>query len=58
MNDVIEEPKHKQRFVWVKDKVGNEHVCRIEDLQNPKNVTDEDLKNCLDDASRALLIGD
>lgn len=58
MNDVIEEPKHKQRFVWVKNKARNEHVCVIEDLQNPKNVTDEDLKSCLDDESRALPIGD
>lgn len=43
MDDVIEEPKHKQRFVWVKDKAVNEYVCRIEDLRNPKNVTDEDV---------------
>ena len=58
MADIIEEPKHKNRFVWVKDKAGNEFVCRIEDLEDPKNVNEEDLKNCLDDASRGVNIGD
>jgi hypothetical protein len=33
-------------------------VCRIDDLQDPKKVDDEDLKNCIDDASRAINIGD
>jgi hypothetical protein len=49
---------HEQRFVWVKDKAGNEYVCRIMDLKDPKNISDEDLKNCVDDASRAINIGD
>ena len=58
MADVITEPEHKKKFVWVKDKAGNEFVCRIEDLENPKNITDDDLKNCVDDASRGINIGD
>jgi len=58
MADVIKEPKHEQRFVWVKDKAGNEYVCRIMDLKDPKKVSDEDLKNCMDDASRAIPVGD
>lgn len=49
---------HPQRFVWVKDKAGNEYVCRIDDLKDPKKVAKEDLKNCIDDASRAINIGD
>jgi hypothetical protein len=53
MNDT-----HEQRFVWVKDKAGNEYVCRVMDLKDPKKVDDEDLQNCLDDASRALPVGD
>jgi hypothetical protein len=57
-DEYYEEPKHKQRFVWVKDKAGNEYVCRIEDLENPKNISDDDLKNCMDDASRGIPIGD
>ena len=50
--------EHEQRFVWVKDKAGNEYVCRIMDLKDPKNITDEDLKNCVDDASMGVNIGD
>jgi len=50
--------EHKKRLVWVKDKAGNEYVCRVDDLKDPKKVDEEDLKNCLDDASRALPIGD
>ena len=45
-------------FVWVKDKAGNEFVCHIDDLKDPKNISDEDLKNCIDDASRPINIGD
>ena len=52
------EDEHKKRFVWVKDKAGNEYVCRIQDLENPDNISDDDLKNCVDDASRAINIGD
>jgi len=45
-------------FVRVKDKAGNEFVCRVEDLKDPKKVNQEDLKDCIDDASRAINIGD
>jgi hypothetical protein len=48
----------EQGFVWVKDKAGNEFVCRKEDLKNPKDVSEEDLKNCIDDASRGVNVGD
>jgi hypothetical protein len=50
--------KHEQRFVWVKDKAGNEFVCRVMDLKDPKKVDEKDLKNCMDDASRAINVGD
>ena len=55
---MAEKDVHKQRFVWVKDKAGNEYVCRIDDLKDPKKVDKDDLKNCIDDASRAINIGD
>jgi hypothetical protein len=45
-------------FVWVKDKAGNEFVCHIDDLKDPKKISAADLKNCIDDASRAINIGD
>ena len=50
--------EHEQRFVWVKDKAGNEYVCRIMDLKDPKNIKEEDLKNCVNDATMGVNIGD
>ena len=57
-NEEKEGAMTEKGFVWVKDKAGNEFVCRIDDLKDPKNVSDEDLENCIDDASRAINIGD
>lgn len=51
MNDEFYEPKKRTQFVWVKDRAGNEFVCSVDDLKNPKNVSEEELKNCVDDAS-------
>ena len=48
----------EQGFVWVKDRAGNEFVCRVEDLKDPKKVSKDELNNCIDDASRAINIGD
>ena len=46
----ISSPKGRTQFVWVKDKAGNEFVCPIEELKDPKNVSQDELKNCIDDA--------
>lgn len=43
-------PKGRTQFVWVKDKAGNEFVCPLEALKDPKKVGEEELKNCIDDA--------
>jgi hypothetical protein len=37
-------------FVWVKDKAGNEFICQMDALKDPKKATAEELKNCVDDA--------
>ncbi|MDD5204370.1 MAG: hypothetical protein PHS17_03065 [Desulfobacterales bacterium] len=50
--------EHEQRLVWVRDKAGNEYVCRVMDLKDPSRVSDDDLRNCVDDASRAVNVGD
>ncbi len=49
MSDV-ETSAGRTQFVWVKDKAGNEFVCDVGALRDPKNVSDDDLKNCVDDA--------
>ena len=56
--NMAEKDVHEKKFVWVKDKAGNEFVCRVMDLKNPKKVSKDDLKNCIDDASRAINVGD
>ncbi len=48
----------EKRLVWVRDKLGNEYVCRVMDLKDPKKVSDDGLKNCIDDALRAISIRD
>lgn len=44
----MEEKHHKlkDRFVFVKDEDGNEYVCRMEDLKNPDELTDEEKAAC------------
>ena len=47
----INVPTKRTNFVWVRDKAGNEYVCSAEYLKDPKNVSKEELKNCVDDAT-------
>ncbi len=49
MSDVAT-PAGRTQFVWVKDKAGNEFVCEIGALKDPKNVSPDELKSCVDDA--------
>jgi len=58
MKGELKMSEHKKRFVWVNDKAGNQYVCRVEDLRDPKDIKEEDLKNCTDDGSMAINIGD
>jgi hypothetical protein len=51
MAEEYTEPTKRTQFVWVKDKAGNEYVCDVGYLKDPKNVDEEELKNCVDDAS-------
>lgn len=51
MADDATELKGRQQHVWVKDKAGNEFICPIDVLKDPKNATEDELKNCIDDAS-------
>ena len=45
-------------FVWVKDRGGNEYICRIGDLKDPKNATEDELANCVDEATMGVNLGD
>ena len=45
-------------WVWVKDNAGNQFVCHVNDLNDPKNISEEELENCMDDATMGVNIGD
>jgi alkaline phosphatase len=41
----------KNVYVRVKDGVGNEYLCPLEALKDTKEATEEELDNCVDDAT-------
>ena len=51
MTEEYATPTKRTQFVWVKDRAGNEYVCNVEYLKDPKNVSEDELRNCVDDAS-------
>jgi len=51
MSEEFYELKSRKQHVWVKDRAGNEYICPVDVLRDPKNVSEEELKNCIDDAS-------
>ena len=50
--------KTSWNYVWVKDRAGNEFVCQVDALKKADDVPDKELEGCLDDASRAIPVGD
>ncbi|ROR01843.1 hypothetical protein [Desulfosoma caldarium] len=51
MSDV-NAPSKRQQFVWVKDKAGNEFVCPVDVLKKPSEMSPDELKDCIDDATK------
>jgi len=47
-----------KKFVWVTDKAGNKFICPLEALKDPKNATENELNECIDDALIGSDIGD
>jgi hypothetical protein len=47
----MSEHNEQQVYVRVKDVAGNEFVCPIDALKNLKEVSEEVLDNCVDDAT-------
>jgi hypothetical protein len=41
----------KETYVRVKDLKGNEFICAIDALKDIKHATDEELTDCVDDAT-------
>lgn len=43
--------KKESLYVRVKDQFGNDFICPIKSLIDPKKATEEELENCVDDAT-------
>ena len=43
--------KEKERYVKVKDMAGNEFVCPISALKDRKDLPEQELEDCVDDAT-------
>lgn len=43
--------KKKDQYVRVKDSAGNTFVCPLSALRKPKDLTDDELEECVDDAT-------
>ena len=41
----------KETYVRVKDATGNEFICSIDALKDIRHATDDELTNCVDDAT-------
>jgi hypothetical protein len=51
MAEDVTTPTGRKNMVWVKDKAGNEYVCDLSALEDPKKLSEEEKKHCIDDAS-------
>jgi len=45
-------------FVRVKDAAGNDWLCPLDALMDPKDAGEEELNNCVDDATVGRYAGD
>ncbi|MEW6138768.1 MAG: hypothetical protein AB1733_11095 [Thermodesulfobacteriota bacterium] len=41
-------------LIRVNDKAGNEYLCPVEELRDPKNITQEELRYCFDSTQEAF----
>jgi hypothetical protein len=41
----------KPVYVRVKDGAGNDYLCPIEALKRPQDATDQEIEDCVDDAT-------
>ena len=51
MSDEAITPQSRQQFVWVKDKSGNEYACPVDVLKKPEELSENERKDCIDDAT-------
>lgn len=54
----MDESDHRELFVRVKDGNGEAFVCPLKALRNPKDLSPEELDNCVDSATVNRYAGD
>ena len=55
---MADENQRGKPFVRVKDTAGNDWLCPIDALKNPKDASEEELEHCVDDATVGRYAGD
>jgi hypothetical protein len=55
---VMDESDRRELFVRVKDGNGEDFVCPLKALRNPKDLSPEELDNCVDSATVNRYAGD
>lgn len=49
----MEPRKVDDPLVWVKDREGNEFICQASSLKDPKGLSEDEKKQCVDSAKVA-----
>ena len=55
---MTEATKTSWNYVWVKDRAGSEFICPANALKKPQEASGDELKNCVDDATAGVPLGD
>lgn len=55
---MTEATKPSFNYVWVTDKAGNQYICPMDALKDPKKASKDELSKCVDDASAGVPLGD
>ena len=55
---MADEIQRGKPFVRVKDGAGNDWLCPLDALKNPKDASEEELEHCVDDATVGRYAGD
>ena len=54
----MRESDRRKLYVRVKDRSGNDFLCPIDALKDPKSMSEEELTDCVDDATALRYPGD
>jgi hypothetical protein len=50
MSEEVTTVEKRKSYIWVRDSNGNTYLCPKGSLKDPKNFTEEELKECVDES--------